>query len=126
MVRCVRRIRLSVQLENLRRLIGMGGDRLLATVAPGLNEERDPGKAIAERRKDIFLRRYLPTVRPTPGARDLVKRFRDDGLTRTIATSATGDELKALLRAAHVDDLVSDAATSDDASLERQRKPGSR
>lgn len=106
----------TVRLEQVRRLIGMGGEKLLAAVAPDLTEDRDPGRAIAERRKDLFLHRYLPGVQAAPGARELVERFREDGLARTVATSAGADELNALLRAAHIEDLIENTATSDDAA----------
>lgn len=52
--------------------MGMGGDKLLPALVPGLSSTDGVGKQIAERRKDIFLTRYAPTLQPAPGARPLV------------------------------------------------------
>jgi HAD superfamily hydrolase (TIGR01509 family) len=106
----------DVALEQLRGLIGMGGEKVIATVAPGLDPESDRGKAIAQRRGAIFLETYLPNVKPAPGARPLLERLRDEGVRRIVATSAKDEELHVLLVAAGIEDLVEDAATSDDAA----------
>ncbi len=58
-------IHLSV--GELRKLIGMGGDKLLAQAA-GISEDSAQGKKISKRHREIFLRRYLPELRPTRGA----------------------------------------------------------
>ena len=42
-------------------------------------------------------------------------RFRDLGLTRTIATSSKADALQALLEQANVADLIDEETTSNDA-----------
>ncbi|MBV9647911.1 MAG: HAD family hydrolase [Candidatus Eremiobacteraeota bacterium] len=105
----------DVDVDRLRRMIGMGGDKLIAGAVPGLSEDREPGAAIAKRHKALFRSDYLPRVRPAPGARELLERLRGDGFRLVVATSAKGDELHALLQAAHVDDLIDEATTSDDA-----------
>jgi beta-phosphoglucomutase-like phosphatase (HAD superfamily) len=48
----------GVPFERVRPLIGVGGDRLIATVAPGLDVRHDPSAAIAARRQEIVLARY--------------------------------------------------------------------
>jgi HAD superfamily hydrolase (TIGR01509 family) len=106
----------DVALELLRSLIGMGGEKVIAAAVPELGPESNRGKAIAHRRGAIFLETYLPGVKPAPGARPLLERLRDDGVRRVVATSAKDEELRALLEAAGIDDLVEDAATSDDAA----------
>jgi HAD superfamily hydrolase (TIGR01509 family) len=98
---------------QVRRLIGKGGDKLIPE-AFGVEEESPEGERIAERKKQIFETRYLPGLEPTPGARSLVLRLRDDGLKLVIATSAGGDELGGLLEQAGVADLVQDATSSSD------------
>ena len=52
----------EVPTEALRRLIGMGGDKLLRAIDPNLREDRPPGAEIARRRAEIFKQRYLETV----------------------------------------------------------------
>lgn len=105
----------QVPFERVRPLIGMGGDKLMPTVAPGLSDEEGVGEQIAERRKQIFAERYAATLKPTPGARDLLLRLREAGLELAVASSAAGDELETLLKAAQVDDLIAQTTTSSDA-----------
>ena len=53
--------------ETVLPLIGMGADKLLPTLT-GVDAKREEGKRLIERRKEIFLKEYLPTVRPFPKA----------------------------------------------------------
>jgi beta-phosphoglucomutase-like phosphatase (HAD superfamily) len=102
-----------VDASEIRRLIGEGGDRILAQV--GVGEESGRGRAIAARRKVLFRERYLSTCKPFASARDLVARMREDGLEIAVATSSEKDDLAALLHIAGVHDLIDAAATSSDA-----------
>jgi HAD superfamily hydrolase (TIGR01509 family) len=104
----------EVPFERVRPLIGAGSDRLLAVVVPGLREDEGDGRAIAERRKEIFLNRYLDTLEPAPGARALVRHMRDSGMRLVVASSAKPDELHPLLESAHVADSLDVAATPDE------------
>jgi HAD superfamily hydrolase (TIGR01509 family) len=103
-----------IAFERIRPLIGMGGDKLLARLA-GLDSEHAEGKRIAEARAAIFARDFLPSVRPTPGARAMIEWLKREGATITIATSATGEEVDGLLEAAGVADLIDHVTSSDDA-----------
>jgi HAD superfamily hydrolase (TIGR01509 family) len=103
-----------VRYERVRALIGKGGDKILATLL-GIGDEEPLGRRLSEDRRRLFLGRYLRTLRPTPGARPLLERMRAEGLALVVATSASGDELAALLRQAGIDDLIASAATSSDA-----------
>ncbi|NML16453.1 HAD family hydrolase [Azohydromonas caseinilytica] len=100
--------------EQVRALIGKGGDKVLAELVQ-IDHESPQGKQLSDERRDVFLNRYLPDVKPTPGARALVQRLRDEEIKVVIATSAKGAELQALLRRAGVEDLIEEATTSDDA-----------
>ena len=104
----------DVPFEKVRPLIGMGGDKLLPETI-GISRDSDEGKRLLERRGKIFLTRYLPHLRPVPRARDLVLRVKRDGLKAIVATSAKDQELKGLLKAAHVEDLMEEKATASDA-----------
>ena len=104
----------DVPFEKVRPLIGMGGDKLLPKTI-GVSRDSDEGKKLGERRGKIFHSNYLPHLRPLPGARELVLRVKRDGLKAIVATSAKDDELKSLLKAAHVDDLMEEKATASDA-----------
>jgi HAD superfamily hydrolase (TIGR01509 family) len=104
----------EVPFEVVRPLIGMGADKLLPKTI-GIRHDSDEGKKLLKRRSEIFRKQYLPNLRPLPGARALVIRVRDDGLKAIVATSAKDEELNGLLKAAEVDDLMEERATSSDA-----------
>lgn len=104
----------EVPFEVVRPLIGMGADKLLPKTI-GIRHDSDEGKKLLKRRSEIFRKQYLPNLRPLPGARALVIRVRDDGLKAIVATSAKDEELTGLLKAAEVDDLMEERATSSDA-----------
>ncbi len=104
----------DVLFSDVRPMIGMGADKLLAK-AIGLSHESEEGKKLVKRRSEIFRERYLPRLRPFPGSRELVLRVRADGLKAIVATSAKDQELKRLLKAAQVEDLMEEKATASDA-----------
>ena len=103
--------------DQVRRLIGMGGDKLLPAVAQ-VSEDSDVGKAITRRKKAIFAT-LLPGLQPTPGARVLLEYLRDQRVDLIIATSADDRELSALLRRAGVDDLIPKRTSKDDATASK-------
>jgi HAD superfamily hydrolase (TIGR01509 family) len=100
--------------EVVRPLIGMGADKLLPKLT-GIDPKSEQGNALIERRKVIFAKEYLPSVRPFPKARELLERMRDDGLRLVVATSASEDELHGLLEALGAEWLVDAKTTSSDA-----------
>ena len=104
----------DIPFERIRPLIGMGGDKLLEQLA-GLNSEQGEGKRIADDRASIFGDEFLPSLKPTPGARRMIEWLKGAGATITIATSATGAEVDGLLKAAGVSDLIDHVTSSDDA-----------
>lgn len=105
---------IRVEAERVRPLIGMGGDKLIPEISD-LDPESPEAKRISERRAEIFRERYLPTLRPVPGARELLERLRADGYRLVVATSSKRQELEGLLNVAGIADLVDDATTADDA-----------
>ncbi len=98
-----------------RRMIGMGGDRVIETVT---EEPKDSRKSqrIAEARSTLFHERWLRTVKPLVGARELVLRLRAEGYQYAIASAAKATELGALLEIADITDLCSLCSTSSDVS----------
>ena len=100
--------------EAILPLIGLGGKDMLRRAAD-LGDETEPGKTIARRRKEIFAERYAATLRPTPGARDLLLYLRERGVACVVASAAQPEELERLLDAAGVADLIDDSSTSGDA-----------
>jgi HAD superfamily hydrolase (TIGR01509 family) len=102
-----------VELNRVRPLIGMGGDKLLPAAA-GIDEASPEGKAIVERKQALFAA-LIPTLQPTPGARALLEQLRDEQVELVVATSANEREMCALLRQAGLVDLFPAHVTKDDA-----------
>jgi HAD superfamily hydrolase (TIGR01509 family) len=90
---------IDVAVERVRRMIGMGGDRVIAEIAP-----RE--KHLADRRAELFRERWLARVTPLPKARELVLRLQAEGYEIAIASAARPDELAPLLEVAGIADLV--------------------
>ena len=109
----------EVAFEQVRPLIGMGGDQVLPKMVPGLTDEEGDGKAISERRKELIINHYGPKLLPANGARQLVHHMQQAGLQLIIASSATSQELEILLKSAQVDDLLDEATTSSDAEASK-------
>lgn len=103
-----------VPFDNVRRLVGKGGDKLLPELT-GISIESDQGRAIEQRRRTIFQERFLSSLAPQDGARALVERVLSNDQRVLVATSAQGEELAHLLERAGVDDLIESAATAADA-----------
>jgi HAD superfamily hydrolase (TIGR01509 family) len=104
----------DIDFSHVRRLIGKGGDKVLPELT-GLEEDDERGAKMKERRGEIFRERYLATLRPFPHARELLERMREDGLTLSVATSASKEDMGALLEQAGIEDLIEERTSSSDA-----------
>ena len=109
----------DVEFERIRPLIGMGGDQLIPQIVPELKDEEGKVEAISERRKELIISHYGPPLSPANGARQLILHMQQAGLQLMIASSATGEEMQVLLKAAQVDDLLKEATTSSDAEASK-------
>src|SRR5213076_434857 len=76
---------IQVPFEKVRKLIGKGGDKLLPEVS-GVGGDTREGKQLTRRHVEIFKERYLPRLRPTPGAPELLRHLREKGLKLVAAT----------------------------------------
>jgi len=104
----------TVTFDQVRPLIGMGGDKLLPEVC-GLDAESSKGKAVSKRRREIFLKEYLPLLRATPGTAELLRALKASGLKLAVASSAEKAELDPLMKLCGADKVVETATGSDDA-----------
>lgn len=104
---------------EVRRTIGMGGDKLMPKVS-GIEETSPLGEKIAKRRGEIFKKEFLRSLKPFPGAADLVATIATSRLRAVAASSASESDLKALLDIADATSLMDDWTSSDDAD---QSKP---
>ena len=103
----------EIEFGHVRRLIGMGGDKVLPELT-GLEDDSDEAEKVKKRRGEIFRERYLPTLRPFPRARELLERFQADGMTLVVATSASKDDMGKLLEKAGIKDLIEEKTSQSD------------
>ena len=103
----------DIEFGHVRRLIGMGGDKVLPEIT-GLEDESDEAEKVKKRRGEIFQERYLPTLQPFPQARELLERFQADGMALVVATSASKDDMAKLLEKAGIKDLIEEKTSQSD------------
>lgn len=104
----------DVPFRTVRGAIGMGGDKLLPSVA-GIDADSALGRLLSERRGQVFRTQFLPTLKPFPHVRSLLVALRAKGLKLAVASSAEKSELESLLDIAQVTDLLEAATSSSDA-----------
>ncbi|MBD1825118.1 HAD family hydrolase [Cyanobacteria bacterium FACHB-DQ100] len=111
----------DVEFDQVRPLIGMGGDQLIPRIVSSLSGEEGEGKEIADRRKELIMQKYGADLAPTDGSRLLIEKLKQSGYELVISSSATSEELSVLLKAAQVDDLLDQnmATTSSDADASK-------
>ena len=105
---------IEVPFDKVRRLIGMGGDKLMPEVS-GLEEDSPLGERIAARRKEIFGQDLLPHLRAFPHAGRLVETIKARQFTTVAASSAKSEELGKLLDLAGARAAMDALTSSDDA-----------
>ena len=95
----------EVSFERVRRMIGMGGDRVVEEAAGWSREGREV-QALQDEHAAIFAERWLRMVTPIDGARELVLRLGQEGYQIALASAAHEDELRSLLEIADIADLI--------------------
>ena len=108
---------LQISFERVRPLVGMGSDKLLPAL--GVEPHSRVAKHVDRRKGEIFKTKYLPTLKPFHGARDLLLHMKRLGLMLTVATSAEETQLHDLLRVAKVGDLIDAKADASDAAASK-------
>jgi HAD superfamily hydrolase (TIGR01509 family) len=101
--------------EQVRELIGKGGDKLVPEVT-GLDPDSHDAQRLKTERSAHFQRVYLATIRPFPKAEALLRRLRGAGLDLIVATSAGEDELRPLLEICNATPYIRKQTSSDDAA----------
>jgi len=99
--------------ENIRRLIGMGGDQLIPTLS-GIYADSEVGKKIAKRKSEIFMESEMPNLLPFPQAKEFVQALVDNDIKVTIASSASESELEKFEKIIGIESLITKSTTSDD------------
>jgi phosphoglycolate phosphatase-like HAD superfamily hydrolase len=96
---------IEVSFARVRRMIGMGGDRLIAE-ATGLPADGEKTRKLQDEHAAVFAERWLRHVKAIDGARELVLQLRRDNYEVALATAAHEDVLRPLLEIAGIADLL--------------------
>ena len=104
----------SIAYAALRSQIGKGGDQLIP-VFLSKQEQEHYGEELDEYRGKLFKAKYLSHVKPFPRVRELVQRVKDDGKQIALASSAKEEEVDVYKRLAHIEDLIEQQTSADDA-----------
>lgn len=104
----------EIPFAEVRHQIGKGGDQLMP-VFFSKDELKRFGKEMEEYRGRLYQRDFLPKVRPFPKVRELFQRIEGDRLRIALASSAKEEELKEYKKIAHIEDLVEEETSADDA-----------
>jgi phosphoglycolate phosphatase-like HAD superfamily hydrolase len=107
----------DVPFEQVRPLIGMGGDQLVPRLT-GVHKGDSGYQALADGWKTAF-EHELPGIRPFGGTRQMVQTALETGWTLVVATSGEPDLADKLLKLADVADLLPDRVSSQDAQASK-------
>lgn len=111
----------DVTFDDVRPLIGMGGDQLVPKLLDARLPDadaaflRDLAEDVEGEKHRVFEAYYLPQLKPFPGARGLVEAIRLLGWTVVVASSGSAADVDAILRQAGLADLLPVRTSADDA-----------
>ncbi len=101
-----------VQLWEIHRHIGMGGDQLVGALI-GEEGERTDGEAIREAEGDAY-GELIGEVQAMHGATELLRELREDGAKAILASSAKAEEVEHYVELLGAGDLVEGWTTAAD------------
>jgi HAD superfamily hydrolase (TIGR01509 family) len=102
----------GIPVEKIRTQIGKGGDNLIPTLLPDMDETLQEKMEVF--RSGLFKREYLARAVPFPGVRALFERLTADGIRIVLASSSGADEVRYHLNLIACSDLVAATTTKDD------------
>jgi HAD superfamily hydrolase (TIGR01509 family) len=107
-------IGIELELEEVRRQIGKGGDELIPVFVPWWKRTyvEEPLKAY---RKHVFAVDSMAQVKAFPKVRELMLRMKEAEIKVSLASSANQDDVKVYKRIAQIEDLVEESSSADDA-----------
>jgi HAD superfamily hydrolase (TIGR01509 family) len=108
----------EISAEQVWPLIGKGGDKLLPELT-GIEEDSEEGQKVSDARTKVFIEHYAPRVKAIPKTRELLQYLMSQGIKIVIATSASKEELNAILKASGLEDCFPDMTSSDDAAASK-------
>lgn len=107
-------LRTPLPLTRVQRMIGMGADKIIPEIfGPDKFSERQI-KKMAEERDELYLKEFLPLVRPVPGAVELMRDLASNGYRVVLATSAKEPLLESAFKLAPVQKHILGYTTADE------------
>ena len=105
---------IEVELEDVRRQIGKGGDELVPVFVPWWKRKQvqEPLEAY---RKFLLETDYLHRVQPIAGAREFLLRLKRAGIKPALATSASKKDLAFYKKLVGMEDMIEEESSADDA-----------
>lgn len=100
------------RLAELHAQIGKGADNYVKALLPDVSDEE--AEALGEAHKKLFADHYMHRLKPFPGARALLERCREAGLTVMLATSAHAREVEHHLDLLDARGIVQGWTSADD------------
>jgi phosphoglycolate phosphatase-like HAD superfamily hydrolase len=104
-------------LRRLHAYSGMDSTLMLRTLLR--RRSRALVKTLQDEQGERYREKYLPYVRPFPGARALCAGLVRDGHRLGLATTSQPDELRAYLRMLHITDFISATVCGKDVDREK-------
>jgi membrane protein len=92
--------------------IGKGADMLVPALLPDADD--DAAERLGEAHGAIFKDKYLQTIRPFPGAHDLLARVHASGRRVVLASSASSAELEHYATLLEAGELIAATTSADD------------
>jgi HAD superfamily hydrolase (TIGR01509 family) len=108
-----RGIDVEVDLEEVRRQIGKGGDELIPVFVPWWRR-RAVEEPLKSYRSFLFKTDYMAQVKPFPKVRELFLRLKEAGIRSALASSAKREELEYYAKLTQIDDLIEEGSSADD------------
>jgi len=105
---------IRVEVEEVRRQIGKGGDELVPVFVPWWMR-RHVEEPLERYRKFVFQTEYLPQVKPIPRVRELLLRLKEAGIRLALASSASKEDLRTYKKIVNMEDLIEEESSADDA-----------
>ena len=98
--------------RTLHDQIGKGADNYVPALLPGISDEE--AERLGDAHSRIYKQDYLPRVQPFPGARELLRRCKEEGLIVALASSASGPELQHYLGLLDCEEWIDGYTSADD------------
>jgi phosphoglycolate phosphatase-like HAD superfamily hydrolase len=101
---------------DLHRLSGMGRQEMLARLLP-TKEDREVAEFVLNKFQMRYRTELLPNLRPLPGARALLAKLRQRGVTIALTSTADGEEMTQYRGLLKADEFVDAFVCQNDAPI---------